>query len=55
MTQDAIVQRLRAASAEDVSAAIAGSYVEELAAIDESKLLEFFQRMLDKLVEPRGD
>jgi hypothetical protein len=50
------VQTLREATEDDVEAALADSYVEaDLAGIDQAKLLEFWNRMIDQFVGPIDD
>ena len=51
-----MIERLREADEDDVEAALAGSYVEDVfAGTERAALLEFYHRMLDRFVGPRED
>ena len=51
-----MIERLRNATEDDVEAALAGSYVENIGgAVEPAALLEFYHRMLDRLVGERND
>lgn len=53
---DALIERLRAATEDDVEAALRGSYVEDdFAGVERAKLLELWNRMLDVMISPRDD
>ena len=55
-TSDALVASLREADEDDVEAALADSYVADaLQGIAPDVLLEFFRRMLDRLIGPEDD
>lgn len=54
-TPETILQ-LRHADEDDVEAALAGSYVEDvLASVERAALLEFYNRMLDRAIGARDD
>jgi hypothetical protein len=51
-----LIDELRNATETEVQAALAGSYVEaDLAHVDRAALLEFWNRMLDRMVGERDD
>ena len=53
---DSPITRLRQADEDDVEAALADSYVADaLQGIAPDVLLEFFKRMLDRLIGPEDD
>jgi hypothetical protein len=51
-----MIEQMRNATEDDVTAALKGSYVEDICgATEPAALLEFFQRMLDRFVGARDD
>ena len=54
MDRDELIERLRAATEDDVSRALADAYV-QLGEVPAADLLEFFKRMLDVLIGTPDD
>jgi hypothetical protein len=55
MTTAPETDRLRSATEDDVSEALRGSYVAEIGEVGHDKLLEFYNRMLDRFLGERDD
>lgn len=55
MEEEAIAERLRCATEDDVAAALKGSYVEEIGAVGHDKLLEFFNLMVGQVLGGEHD
>lgn len=54
MEKAELIEQLRAADEDTVEAALEGSYVDDVfESVAPDALVEFFQRMIDVLVEPR--